>query len=283
MQLAFSHDAPRRGHVAEKQKNPGSHEAEATERRIISAQIVHGAVRKEGEEELARPVASLAWSGLAAGLAMGFSMIAEGLLQSHLAAEAWRPLVTKLGYALGFVIVTLGRQQLYTENTLTAVIPALERRTAEAWTKVLRLWGIVLAANLVGAAIIAAFALTDAFRPEFRTAFAEVGREAMTGGAWVHFLRAIPAGWLIALIVWLGPAVPSARLWIALLLAYTVGLGGFAHIIAGTVETLYLVLMGEVGVGRFVVDFLLPVLAGNTIGGVLIVAGLNHAQTAHDA
>lgn len=268
--------------MAEEQKNPGSHEAEATERRIISAHIVHDAVRKEGEEELERPASGLAWSGLAAGLAMGFSMIAEGLLQSHLPADSWRPAVTKLGYALGFVIVTLGRQQLYTENTLTAVIPALEKRTRAAWIKVLRLWSIVLAANLTGAVIIAAFALTDAFRPEFRAAFVEIGREAMTGGAWVHFLRAIPAGWLIALIVWLGPAVPSARLWVALLLAYTVGLGGFAHIIAGAIETLYLVFIGEVGVGRFVLDFLLPVLIGNTIGGVLIVAGLNHAQTARD-
>ncbi|HEU4620322.1 MAG TPA: formate/nitrite transporter family protein [Gammaproteobacteria bacterium] len=261
------------------QDTQASLEGQARERQIISARIVHEAVRKEGEEELARPASALAWSGFAAGLAMGFSLIGEGLLQARLVDEPWRPLVSKLGYALGFIIVTLGRQQLYTENTLTAVIPALEQRRLAAWAGVLRLWGIVLAANLVGALAVAAFAETDAFRPEFRDAFAAIGEDAMMGGAWTHFLRAIPAGWLIALIVWLGPAVPSSRLWITLLLAYVVGIGGFAHIIAGAVETIYLVLIGQLAVGRLVLDFLLPVLLGNTAGGVLIVAAVNHAQT----
>lgn len=252
--------------------------AEAIERKIITAKIVHDAVRLEGEEELSRSNSSLAWSGIAAGLAMGFSLIAEGSLQSRLEPEAWRPLVTKFGYSIGFVIVTLGRQQLFTENTLTAVIPALERKSLAAWADTLRLWAIVLAANLVGALAIAWFVGTDAFAPEARQAFAEIGHHATSGSSWTIFLKAIPAGWLIALIVWLGPAIPSARLWIVLLLSYVVGIGEFSHIIAGSVEALHLVTIGELTWWSYASGYFLPTLVGNTLGGVLLVAVLNHAQ-----
>ncbi len=41
----------------------------------------------------------------------------------------WRPLVDSLGYSLGFLFVILGRQQLFTENTLTAILPLARRPT----------------------------------------------------------------------------------------------------------------------------------------------------------
>ncbi len=40
-------------------------------------------------------------------------------------------------------MVVLGRQQLFTENTLTPVIPLLERRDKQTLYRVLRLWGVV--------------------------------------------------------------------------------------------------------------------------------------------
>jgi len=92
----------------------------------------------------------------------------------------------------------------------------------------------VLASNILGALLVAWFAGTAAFKPEFRAAFVELGRHATSGSAEQIFLSAVPAGWLIALIVWLGPAAPSARLWIVLIIAYVVGSGEFAHVIAGS-------------------------------------------------
>ncbi len=89
------------------------------------AAVVYETVREEGEFELQRTVSGLAWSGLAAGLSMGFSLVAEGLLRHHLPDAPWRPLVSKLGYSAGFLIVILGRQQLFTENTLTVILPLL--------------------------------------------------------------------------------------------------------------------------------------------------------------
>ncbi|HSU55954.1 MAG TPA: formate/nitrite transporter family protein, partial [Candidatus Dormibacteraeota bacterium] len=101
---------------------------EARERTSVSAPVVHEAIRRDGDEELQRPVSALAWSGLAAGLSMGFSFVAEGLLHHYLPESSWRPLVVSLGYPFGFLLIIIGRQQLFTENTLTAVIPLLARR-----------------------------------------------------------------------------------------------------------------------------------------------------------
>src|SRR3712207_1868780 len=152
---------------------------EAEERSAPSGKVVYKAIMKEGEGELARSSSALFWSGLAAGLSMGFSMIAEGLLHAHLPDAPWRPLVAKLGYSVGFLIVILGRQQLFTENTLTPILPLLQRKAGATVANVSRLWVVVLVANLLGALLVALVAArTEAFDPHVREAFAEMGRKA---------------------------------------------------------------------------------------------------------
>ena len=128
---------------------------EAEDRTSVSALVVHEAIRYDGEEELDRPVSALAWSGLAAGMSMGFSLVVQALLRAHLPDQPWRPLISKVGYSVGFLIVILGRQQLFTENTLTAIIPLLARRNSKTLLRVIRLWTVVLLANLVGAHLFA--------------------------------------------------------------------------------------------------------------------------------
>lgn len=210
-----------------------------------NAVVVHEVIRREGEEELERSPVALGWSALAAGMSMGFSLVAEGLLRTHLPDAPWRPLVSKVGYSVGFLIVVLGRQQLFTENTLTPILPLLTNRDASTLGRVLRLWTIVLAGNLTGTLVFAwAVSHTAAFPGDVRRAFGDLGHEALEGGFGLHLLRGVFAGWLIALMVWLLPAAEQARLQIIVILTYLVGLGGLAHIIAGSVETLYAVVTG---------------------------------------
>jgi len=45
---------------------------EVEQRSSPSGKIVYGAIHKEGDDELKRSTSALAWSGLAAGLSMGF-------------------------------------------------------------------------------------------------------------------------------------------------------------------------------------------------------------------
>src|SRR5437763_15507119 len=91
--------------------NRGRVDEKAEEKTSPSAHVVYEAIRMEGRHELERKVSSLAWSGLAAGMSMGFSFLAQALLRQHLPDSAWAPLIIKLGYAVGFLIVILGRQQ----------------------------------------------------------------------------------------------------------------------------------------------------------------------------
>lgn len=242
----------------------------------IPAVVVHEAVRREGETELERASLALAWSGLAAGLSMGFSLFTEGLLHAHLPDAPWRPLLTKLGYTVGFLIVVLGRQQLFTENTLTVILPFLERRDLPTMLNVLRLWTIVLFMNLLGVWLFTLGLREPIFEPNVLESFATIGREAIMPGPGAIFLKGIFGGWLIALMVWLLPG--GSRVAIIIIITYLVGLGEMSHIIAGSVETLFLVMRGELSFAGYLLGYMLPTLAGNVLGGVLLVAALNHAQ-----
>jgi formate-nitrite transporter family protein len=260
-------------------KEQDAQQKEVDERSSPSGKIVYKAILKEGNDELERPSSALFWSGLAAGLSMGFSMISEGLLHAYLPETAWRPLVAKLGYSVGFLIVVLGRQQLFTENTLTPMLPLLLKKDVETARNVGRLWLVVLVANLIGALAVAFVAArTNAFDPHVQKAFAEIGNKAMEHGFGTTLLRGIFAGWLIALMVWLLPFAETARVWVIIIITYIVGLGAFSHIIAGAVETFTVAAMGQVSWLRVLGGYILPTLVGNIIGGVTLVATLNHAQ-----
>jgi len=253
--------------------------AEAHERSSPSGKIVYRAILKEGEEELDRATSALFWSGLAAGLSMGFSMVAEGLLRHALPDTDWRPLVAKLGYSVGFLIVVLGRQQLFTENTLTPILPLMQRKPNASVRNVLRLWSVVLVANLLGGLVFAlVVAHANVFDADVRDTMVELGTDALANGPGTVALRAVFAGWLIALMVWLLPFAETARVWVIVIITWLVGLGEFPHVIAGSVETFTAAAAGEAGWGEVLVRYVVPTLVGNIAGGVTLVALLNHAQ-----
>jgi formate/nitrite transporter FocA (FNT family) len=263
--------------------NEAEIDREAEEKSAPSAHVVYEAIRKEGRHELERQTSSLAWSGLAAGLSMGFSFITMAVLQQHLPDTPWRPLIATVGYSVGFLIVILGRQQLFTENTLTVILPLLTHQTMQDFWKVLHLWTVVLLANLVGTLAFGwVVAKSGAFDPDLHHAFDAVASEALTYPFGITLLRGIFAGWLIALMVWLLPAAETARVWVIIILTYVVGVFHFPHVIAGASEVFYLGASGLRGWGEVLGGFILPALIGNTVGGVTLVAALAHAQIVGD-
>lgn len=245
-----------------------------------TADEIHDNVLKDAKKELERPVAALAWSGLNAGLAIAFSALGGAFLASvappHLADAA-----RAVGYPLGFVLVVLARSQLFTENTLEPVLPLLEKRTRDTLRKVLRLWGIVLAANLVGAALIAfAITRTGMVRAPVLSSLMEHAREGTSGGFGRVFYLAIFAGWLVALMAWIVAATHSTGAQIAIVWLTTAPISalGFRHAIAGSVEAFSRVWAGEAALGTMLAGFVVPALLGNIVGGVTLVALLNHGQ-----
>ena len=209
---------------------------------------------------------------------MGFSFLTQALLRSSFPDKPWRHLIDSFGYCVGFIIVVLGRQQLFTESTLTAVLPVLARRQGHRHRHSRALGGVVLSANLIGTFAFAAMILPEGLlRPQVYPTLVELAMATMESPFWVTMFKAIFAGWLIVLMVWLLPSAGSARLFVILLLTYVVALSQLSHIIAGSAEAAYAVLGGHASLCAYLMAFLLQTLIGNTIGGVSLVAFLKHA------
>jgi formate-nitrite transporter family protein len=250
---------------------------EADDRSSTTAKVVHEAIRLEGSEELERPSSSILWSGFAAGLTMGCSMLGQGLLQTHLPDAPWRELVASFGYCLGFVFVTMGRQQLFTETTLTVMLPLLHG--THKIGDVMRYWALVFAANIVATLLFAAaVSIPHVFEPDAMHSFVKLGIKAVEPGFAGVLLKGVFAGWLIALMVWLMPAAASARFFVIIAVTWLISVSQFSHVIAGSVEGALAAMHGAIGWNDYLVDFLLPAFIGNSIGGVVVVALLNHAQ-----
>jgi formate/nitrite transporter FocA (FNT family) len=248
-----------------------------------SARVVHEAVRLGGVDEMERPALSLAISGVAAGLAISSSVMAKAAIQAELGESGIGALVGALGYAVGFLVVILGRMQLFTENT---VVPVLVFAHSPTWRNaglLLRLWAIVLAANLVGAfaaaAAIEAGWLSDA---QGREDMLVLSRHALEPGALAILTRGIPAGFLIGAVAWILPTTKGNEFWVVLALTAAISVGGFTHVVAGAVEGFLLLLAGELAASALLTGFLLPALLGNVVGGTLLFALLAHGQVSRE-
>lgn len=254
-------------------------EEEAAARSAPTAKVVHAAVSQQGEDELERPAASLFWSGIAAGIAIMASVSASGALHHFVPTAPWREAVVALGYPLGFLIVILGRLQLFTEHTMVAVLPFARQPTLPNLRRVTRLWTIVFVGNAVGAAAVAALVVFGQVQPDetfrgMRAVSAKLLEKPMSE----VLLQGIPAGFLIASVAWIRSATEGSGFWIVLTLTYAIALCGFTHVIAGAAEAFLLMWNGDATVGWVVTGFLFPALVGNIIGGTGLFAMLAHAQ-----
>lgn len=249
----------------------------------LTARLVYEVVRRDGIEELGRPVTSLVWSGLAAGLLISFSVLGMAIFRQALPDTPWRPAAESVGYSLGFLLVILGRMQLFTENTITTVLPFVGSPTALNLGRVARLWSVVLVANVVGALAAAVFiAHSGALDADIIAIIDDISRHSVLIDAPQAFVRAIPAGVLIAAIVWLLPSSGGNSFLVILTFTWLISAGGFNHVIAESVEAGFLVVTGTMGPGAALFQFFVPVLLGNVVGGTLIFSLMTWGQVHHE-
>jgi formate/nitrite transporter FocA (FNT family) len=241
--------------------------------------VIYEVVRRLGEEEMDRPITSLWWSGVAAGLSISFSLLAQAILQSHLPDAPWRPLVTSFGYCVGFLMVVLGNQQLFTESTITVVLPVFKHITWSNIWRMGRLWAIVLTANLTGTFFAAMFCtFTPVLPPELLHGMQDISRVLLGLSWWDMAFKGVSSGFLIAAMVWMIPSAESAKFAVITLMTYLIAIGGFTHIVAGSVEASMLVLAGDWEWWRMLGQFFVPVLLGNMVGGTALFALISYAQ-----
>lgn len=245
----------------------------------LPSKVIYEIIRREGEEELARTNRSLIWSGVAAGLMMSFSVLGESIFRTYLPDAPHSFLIENIGYSFGFLLVIMGRLQLFTENTITTVFPFLDDPCWDCALTTARLWTIVLAANVIGAFVAATVMHHTAAVPaELKPAIQSLSEHATSMGAWPSFMRGIPAGILVAALVWSMPQANANRFFVIFSFTWLIAAGDFSHIIAGSVEMAYLVVGGDLGFFPAVFGFFLPVLAGNIIGGTAVFTMIAYGQ-----
>jgi formate/nitrite transporter FocA (FNT family) len=246
-------------------------------RRLTAAEILEGAV-DNARDELRRSSQKLAFSGVAGGLTMGLTGLGVASMRALLGPRGSEQIAPYLLYPVGFVAVIIGRAQLFTENTLYPVLLVLDERRHLMAT--LKLWGIVFASNVLGAFLFALLAgKTPALRPDILAELIRLGQETSTGSFGHFFWSGVIGGWIIALVAWTVTAShwTIGQLAMVYLLTFVVGIGHFAHCIAGSGEVLSAVVAGAVPVAGYL-GWLAPATMGNICGGVLIVSLLNYGQ-----
>lgn len=253
------------------------HSIESDEKQIVAdasplaPKQIYEVIRLEGIEEMERPLRSLVWSGIAAGFMISLSVLGEAIFRTYLPDTPSRYLIENLGYSFGFLAVILGRMQLFTENTITTVLPVMNARTLGSLLCMLRLWLVVLSANVLGAfAIAGIYVFTPAIPSEIFSSVVDLSYHATGMGASDSFWRGIPAGVIVALIVWMLPQAEAGKFFIIMAFTWLIAAGDFTHIVAGSVEMAILMLLGKLDFLTAATQFFLPVLAGNIIGGTLI-------------
>jgi formate/nitrite transporter FocA (FNT family) len=252
-------------------------QATAESRRLTATEIFNAAT-ENARSELKRPWLGLTFSGLAGGTTLGLTAIGVASIRATLGDGGWQELLAYLIYPVGFIAVIIGRQQLFTENTLYPVVLVLDERKHVLST--LRLWGVVFASNIAGALLFAALCTyTTALKPDIKTKLVELGVVAVQGSFGHLFWSGVVGGWLIALVAWMVSAShwtigQVAMIW---LLTFVVGIGHFAHCVVTSCEILVSTLSGSVLPGAYL-HWLLAATLGNIVGGVGIVSVLNYGQ-----
>ena len=245
--------------------------------RLHSATI-YEIVSREGSAELSRKLSALAWSGLAAGVCISFSMLSEAYFKMYLPETTFKPLISNIGYTFGFIIVIMARLQLFTENTITVMLPVFEHPALRNIIRTLKLWAVVFSTNLLGTFIVALLITKFGFAsPTQLGAVLEVSEHAVVRDLWNVYVQGIPAGFLIAALVWMLPSADNSEFFVIFLMTYLIAIGDFSHVVAGSAEAFVLMLSHEISILE-AWAYIGAAGIGNIIGGTGLFALLAYAQ-----
>jgi formate-nitrite transporter family protein len=258
----------------------GPHPVDSHQKNLArpSAEDIYKQVASNARQELKRSNVSLAISGFGGGAFMGFSALGAAVGLALLGTSPSAHLLASMLYPLGFIVVILGRSQLFTENTLYPVALVLAEKR-EFWNT-LRLWSIVLPSNILGALAFSALAArTPALEPRYVEALTHLGLQGLAHPSSALFWSGVIGGWMIALAAWLvsGSHSITGSVVLIWMLTFVVGAGNFAHCIASSCEILVAVLTGHATWAAYA-QWLGPAVAGNICGGVGLVTVLEYGQ-----
>lgn len=257
-------------------------EQDVRKNQSLNSVSLYAIVHSEGLEELQRPMMSLWWSGVAAGIGISLSILAEGILHQFFSNSPYQFAFENLGYTVGFVLVIVGRLQLFTENTLTVILPLLSKPSINMTLCIARLWLIVFLANMFGTFLAAFFSFNlQAVPPDVVRGMTAISQHYGKLSAAEAFTYGITSGFIIAAIVWMKPSVKHSQVLMIVIFTYLIAIGHFTHVIAGSTELFLLLLQGQISVGE-TLSLIGATLMGNIVGGTGLFALLAYGQVARE-
>lgn len=233
----------------------------------------------EGKSQIERPKLGLLLSSVAAGMMIGFTVLAVAVMASILGdLEGINRVLVALVYPLGFVLCILSRTQLFTEHTATAVYPLLDG--AVGITGVLKLWLIVILGNLFGGFVIASLLNSAESVIHAKEGYVLIANHVLEYDSASLFVSAILAGWLMAIAAWtiLSTHSTTSQILCIYVATFLIGIGGLHHSIAGSVELFIGFLMSPTIEISRIVPVIGVILLGNAVGGSVFVAMLNYGH-----
>jgi len=208
---------------------------------------------------------------------MSLSLLMSALIWRATEGHPASDLLVALGYPAGFLLVMLGHMQLFTENTITTVLPVLDQRAFACVRRSALLWAIVLGANLLGAAVVAAAWVAGMLPDDLQPAVVAVAEKGTSGTFTECFAYAIPAGFIIAVLVWV-TRLERQKVLVITLFTWLIAAGHFKHVVVGAVEWFFLLWTKGTSALSLGWTFFLPALLGNVVGGTLLFTFMAWAQ-----
>ncbi len=246
------------------------------------ADIWHESV-DEGERRVSRSVAGLLATGIVGGIDVMLGIV--GLTVVSGAFEAVLPeesahVLGSLAFGIGFVLLIVGRSELFTENFLVPITTVISTR--RGLLSVSRLWAGTLLGNLLALMVLAALLSRAGLVPSSALDSASSLAETFAQRDFVSALfSAIVAGTLMTLLTWVAHAADSdiGRIAVAFIIGFLLAAPSLNHAVVS---------VGEMAFGLFanrgsaewidlVQNFPVAVL-GNLIGGMALVTATRLIQ-----
>lgn len=245
---------------------------------------IYRRAEEEGHRRLSMSPLEKTTTAFIAGVTVVFGIVAlgviEGLARPAL-ASGLAQMLGALGFAVGLVFLIVGRTELFSENFFDPVAKAIQERRAAAWASLLGLWGLTLAFNFVGGAVLVGVASVDGALPAGAADALISVADELAAKSWPATLaRAVLAGALLTLLSYMLEAVNTvtARILVAYFVGFILALGPFDHVVVSGLHLLFGIwLGGPVGYDDLVINIGLST-AGNVAGGLFLMTFTHTAQ-----
>ena len=259
---------PRRGLPTKEERSESDEELQGAFVRTVD----------EARRRLNRSWPSLFATGTVGGIDVGLGVLALLLVREVTGEE----LLAAIAFSIGFVAITLGRSELFTENFLVPVAAVVTGKSSVG--AVLRLWGGTAVTNLVGGWVFMALVMVGL--PELRDTAVELGRhypELGVGSA--SFASAIIGGAAITLMTWMQRGTDSvpAKLVAAVAIAFLLAGGRLNHAIVVSLEMFAALHAGAPFGYADWLGMASWAALGNLVGGMALVTVLRLVQIGRTA